>query len=188
MNLDQLRAGLPGTWRSIAPEVRPSRNTDGTIKPFFLERRFVYQENDRFELTVTSLADAFGKAKLATIAIAGHMTWRGDHPIAPGAQRVDFAADEIYAVTPLLQPFADLLTKVATDGYAPWKVGERQSVFGKAFAPFGLAKGAVFLEYDLVHVSHGMLFWGARHPDGRGFDTEDNRPTSLQIPLERVQE
>jgi hypothetical protein len=61
MSLDQLRVGLLGTWRSIAPEVRPSRNTDGTIKPFFLERRFVYQENDRFELTVTSLADAFGK-------------------------------------------------------------------------------------------------------------------------------
>ena len=113
------------------------------------------------------------------------MTWRGDHPIAPGAQKVDFAADEAYAVTPLLQPFADLLGKVATDGYAPWKVGEKQSIFGKAFAPFGLAKGAVFLEYDLVHLAHGMLFWGARHVDGRGFDTEANRPTNLQIPLAR---
>ena len=48
MSLDQLRVGLLGTWRSIAPEVRPSRNPDGTIKPFFQERRFVYQENDRF--------------------------------------------------------------------------------------------------------------------------------------------
>jgi hypothetical protein len=104
---------------------------------------------------VTSLADPFGKAKLARIDIAGHMTWQGDHPIAPGAQKVDFAADDAYAVTPLLQPFADL-AKVATDGYAPWKVGERQSIFGKAFPPFGLVKGAVFLEHDLVHLAHGM--------------------------------
>jgi hypothetical protein len=28
-----------------------------------------------------------------------------------------------------------------------------------------------------------MLFWGARNVDGRGFDTEANRPTYLQIPL-----
>jgi hypothetical protein len=187
MNVDELRRALLGTWTSIAPEVRPSRNPDGTIKPFFLERRFSYEQDDRFELTVTSLADPFGKAKLARIDIAGHMAWRGDHPIALGAQSVDFAADEAYAVTPLLQPFADLLAKVATDGYAPWKVGERQSIFGKAFPPFGLAKGVAFLEHDLVHLAHGMLFWGARHADGRGFDTEANRPTNLQIPLVRAQ-
>jgi hypothetical protein len=186
MNVDELKTALLGTWTSIAPEVRPSRNPDGTIKPFFLDRRFFYQQNDRFELTVTSLADPFGKAKLARIDIAGHVAWRGDHPIAPGAQKVDFAADEAYAVTPLLQPFADLLAKVATDGYAPWKVGEKQSIFGKAFPPFGLAKGAVFLEHDLVHLADGMLFWGARHVDGRGFDSEGNRPTNLQIPLVRA--
>jgi hypothetical protein len=187
MNFDELRGALLGNWRSIAPEVRPSRNPDGTIKPFFLERRFVYQANDRFELTVTSFAEPSGKAKLATIDIAGHMTWRGDHPIAPGAQSVDFAADEIYAVTPLLQPFTDLLAKIAADGYAPWKVGERQSIFGKAFPPFGLAKGATFKEFDLVHIAQDMLFWGARHVDGRGFDTEANRPTNLQIPMVRAQ-
>src|SRR5580658_5694859 len=166
MNVEELKAALVGTWASLAPEVRPSKNPDGTIKPFFLQRRFVYHPEDRFELTVISLADPFGKAKLATIEIAGHMFWRGEHAIAPGAQKVDFVADEAYAVTPLLQPFADLLARVATDGYAPWKVGERQSILGKAFPPFGLAKGVVFLEHDLVHLAQGMLFWGARHPDG----------------------
>lgn len=186
MKLDEIKSALLGTWTSIAPEVRPSRNPDGTIKPFFLERRFVYGADDRFELTVASLADALGKTKLARIEIAGHMTWRGDHPVAPGAQSVDFAADEAYAVTPLLPPFADVLAKVATDGYAPWKVGEKQSILGKAFAPFGLAKGAVFKEFDLVHLESGMLFWGARHPDGRGFDSEANRPQNLQIPLVRA--
>jgi len=30
-----------------------------------------------------------------------------------------------------------------------------------------------------------LLFWGARNVDGRGFDTEENRPTNLQIPMVR---
>ena len=187
MNVEELKAALVGTWASLAPEVRPSKNPDGTIKPFFLERRFVYHPGDRLELTVSSLADPFGKARLATIEIAGHMLWHGEHAVAPGAQKVDFAADEAYAVTPLLQPFADLLGKVATEGYAPWKVGERQSILGKAFLPFGLLKGATFQECDLVYLAHGLLFWGARHVDGRGFDTEANRPTNLQIPLARTE-
>jgi hypothetical protein len=187
MNVEELKAALVGTWASVAPEIRPSKSPDGAIKPFFLERRFVYHPEDRFELTVTSLADPFAKAKLASIEIGGHLLWRGEHAIAPGAQKVDFVADEAYAVTPLLQPFADLLGKVATDGYAPWKVGERQSILGKAFPPFGLQKGAIFQEYDLVHLAHRMLFWGARNVDGRGFDTEANRPTNLQIPLVRAE-
>jgi hypothetical protein len=32
--------------------------------------------------------------------------------IAPGAQNVDFVADQAYAVTPLVQGFADLLNEV----------------------------------------------------------------------------
>jgi len=41
------------------------------------------------------------------------------------------------------------------------------------------------MEYDLVYLSHDLLFWGARNVDGRGFDKEENRPTNLQIPLAR---
>jgi hypothetical protein len=99
---------------------------------------------------------------------------------------VDFVADESYEVTPLLEGFADVLNRIAAQGYAKWEVGQTQSVFGKSFAPFGLTAGKHFMEYDLVYVAHGMLFWGARNVDGRGFDTEQNRPTNLQIPLMRV--
>jgi hypothetical protein len=88
-------------------------------------------------------------------------------------------------VTPLLQGFADLLNQIASNGYEKWQVNDTQSVFGKAFAPFGLAAGQNFMEFDLVHLSHDMLFWGARNIDGRGFDKEENRPTNLQIPLVR---
>jgi hypothetical protein len=186
MTVDEVKATLLGTWVSIAPEVRPSKNPDGTLKPFYLTRRFVYFTEDRFELTVTNFADPFGKVALAKIDIGGHMIWQGDHPLAAGAQKVDFIADAAYGVTPLHPGFVDLLKKVAADGYEPWEAGRQQSIFGKSFRPFGLAQGVNFKEYDLVYIGHGMLFWGARHIDGRGFDTEANRPSNLQIPLVRA--
>lgn len=43
----------------------------------------------------------------------------------------------------------------------------------------------IFKEFDLVYLNNDMLFWGARNVDGRGFDTEANRPTNLQIPMVR---
>lgn len=188
MSVEEVKAAMLGSWKSVAPELRPSKNPDGTLRPFYLTRRFVYLTDDRFELTVTNSADPFGKAVLAKIDIGGHVTWRGEHPIASGAQRVDFVADAAYAVTPLHAEFANLLNKVAAAGYEPWTVDRPQSILGKSFLPFGLVQGENFREYDLVYLAHGMLFWGARNVDGRGFDTEANRPTNLQIPLVRAGE
>ena len=180
-----IKQSLLGNWESIAPEIRPSKNPDGSLKPFYLKRAFKYLPSDRFELEVVNSADPYGAVPLARIKIGGHMLWQGPHPIAPGAQKVDFVADEAYEVTPLVQGFADILNKVASTGYAPWTVNAPQSIFGKNFAPFGLKEGTNFMEYDLVYLRGDLLFWGARNIDGRGFDTEQNRPTNLQIPLAR---
>ncbi|RKP47826.1 hypothetical protein [Pararobbsia silviterrae] len=187
MTIEQSRQAVLGDWVSISPEVRPSaqKNADGTLKPFYLTRAFKALPQDRFELVVVNFADPFGNVALARMDIKGHMIWRGDHPIATGAQKVDFVADEGYAVTPLVQGFADYLNKVAATGYANWVVGQTQSIFGMEFPPFGLKAGENFMEYDLVYVTRDMLFWGARNVDGRGFDSESNRPTNLQIPLVR---
>lgn len=186
-DVTKIKGSLLGNWESIAPEVRPSasKNADGTLKPFYLKRAFRYLPSDRFELEIINSADPYGAVPLARIKIGGHMQWQGAHPIAPGAQKVDFIADETYEVTPLVQGFADLLNKVASAGYAPWAVNASQSIFGKTFVPFGLKEGTNFMEYDLVYLRGDLLFWGARNIDGRGFDTEQNRPTNLQIPLVR---
>ena len=183
----KIKEAMLGDWESIAPEVRPSasKNADGSLKPFYLKRAFKYLPSDRFELEIVNSADPYGAVPLARIKIGGHMLWQGPHPIAPGAQKVDFVADESYEVTPLVQGFADILNKVASAGYAPWAVNSPQSVFGKAFAPFALKEGTNFMEYDLVYLKGDLLFWGARNIDGRGFDTDQNRPTNLQIPLIR---
>ena len=183
----KIREAMLGEWESIAPEVRPSasKNADGSLKPFYLKRAFKYLPSDRFELEIVNSADPYGAVPLARIKIGGHMLWRGSHPIAPGAQKVDFVADESYEVTPLAQGFADVLNKIASAGYTPWTINTPQSIFGKSFAPFALKEGTNFMEYDLVYLKGDLLFWGARNIDGRGFDTEQNRPTNLQIPLIR---
>jgi hypothetical protein len=187
MNVETIKEALVGDWVSVAPEVRPSanKNPDGTLKPFYLKREFKYLAGDRFELSIVNSADPNGGVPIARIALRGHMSWRGPHSIAAGAQKVDFVADEGYEVTPLIQGFADLLNQVAAKGYRKWQVDDTQSVFRKAFAPFGLSEGKDFMEFDLVYLSHDMLFWGARSVDGRGFDKDENRPTNLQIPLAR---
>ncbi|KJC42679.1 hypothetical protein UP06_23250 [Bradyrhizobium sp. LTSP857] len=184
-DVTKIKEAMLGSWESIAPEVRPSKNPDGSLKPFYLKRTFRYLPSDRFELEVVNSADPYGAVPLVRIRIGGHMLWQGAHPIAPGAQKVDFVADETYEVTPLVPGFVDVLNKVASAGYAPWAVNAPQSIFGKTFVPFGLKEGTNFMEYDLVYLRGDLLFWGARNIDGRGFDTEQNRPTNLQIPLVR---
>lgn len=186
MTADQVKKSSLGNWESITVEVRPSstKNADGSLKPFYLTRNFTLFAEDRFELIVTNYADPFGKIPMAKMFINGHMEWQGEHAITAGAQKVNFAADAEYNVTPLLQGFADVLSQY-TKGFNQWKVGETQSIFKKAFVPFGLSEGQLFKEYDLIYVLDDMMFWGARHVDGRGFDKEENRPTNLQIPLTR---
>ncbi|HMH31577.1 MAG TPA: hypothetical protein VK543_01030 [Puia sp.] len=187
MTAEEIKQTIEGEWVSIAPEIRPSiaKNADGSMKPFYLTRDFKYSAGDHFELTVINSADAFGKVPLVKILIKGRMVWQGDHPIAPGAQKVDFIADGAYEVTPLIQGFADTMNQVARQGFDKWEINASQSVFGKAFPPFGLSEGQIFAEYDLIYILNDMLFWGARNVDGRGFDKEENRPTNLQIPLVR---
>ena len=186
-DITKIKQAMLGNWESIAPEVRPSaaKNADGSLKPFYLKRSFKYLPSDRFELEIINSADPYGAVPLARIKIGGHMLWQGPHPIASGAQKVDFVADESYEVTPLAQGFAEVLNKVAVDGYGAWAVNAPQSIFGKTFVPFGLKQGTNFMEYDLVYLRGDLLFWGARNIDGRGFDTEQNRPTNLQIPMIR---
>lgn len=185
--VEEIKKEALGDWRSISVEVRPSsfKNEDGSLKPFYLTRTFSYLPEDKFQLEIINYADAFGKIPLVKMLIKGEVEWQGDHPIVEGAQKVDFTANESYEVVPLIQNFADVLNNLAKEGFEPWEIGKPQNILKKAFVPFGLKSGDVFKEYDLIYLYKDMMFWGARNVDGRGFDTEENRPTNLQIPMVR---
>ena len=188
MNITQIKENLKdSTWVSNAVEVRPSavKNPDGSIKPFYLSRTFQYMENDKFSLEIINSADPFGKIPLFKISIIGHITWQGEHPIADGAQKADFVADESYELTPLNDAFSAILNQAAVKDFDKWQTNSVQSILKKEFTPFGLAQGQLFAEFDLIYLSGELLYWGARHVDGRGFEKEEYRPTNLQIPMIR---
>jgi hypothetical protein len=72
----KIKEAMLGNWESIAPEVRPSKNADGSLKPFYLKRTFRYLPSDRFELEIVNFADPYGAVPLARIKIGGHMLWQ----------------------------------------------------------------------------------------------------------------
>ena len=115
MTTEQVKQLSVGTWMSIAPEVRPSitKNADGSMKPFYLTRAFTYWADGKFTLEMINSADAYGKVPLVKIVLKGRTVWQGEHPIAAGAQKIDFIADEAYEITPLIQGFADTMNKSA---------------------------------------------------------------------------
>ncbi len=187
MTTEQVKQLSVGEWLSIAPEVRPSisRNADGSMKPFYVTRTFTYAADGKFMLQMINSADAYGKITVMKIVLKGRTEWPGEHPIAAGAQKIDFIADEAYDITPLIQGFADAMNAAAGKGYDKWEVNTTQSILGKAFPPFGLAGGQIYGEFDLIYILNDMMFWGAKHLDGRSFDKVENRPDNLQIPMVR---
>ena len=178
---------IGGEWVSITTEVRPSisKSAVGGIQPFYLTRLFKYSDGDKFECVVTNYADPNGKIPLVKIAIKGHLQWQGEHPLAQGAYKVDYVADTAYEVTPLHQGFADAINKAPTAGLNSWEVNVMQDVKGKAFLPFGLTEGEIYIDYDLIYIYDNTLYNGSKNVDGRPFDKPENRPTNLQIGLVR---
>jgi hypothetical protein len=187
MTTEEVKKSSVGEWVSIAPEVRPSlaKDANGNLKPFYLTRKFTYLADGKFMLEMINSADAYGKVPLVKIVLRGHTEWQGEHPIAPGAQKIHYIADEAYEVTPLIQGFADAMNHVAGAGFNKWAVGETQNILAKAFPPFGQTDGQIYGEYDLVFIDHDLMFWGAKHVDGRSFEKEENHPDNLQIPMVR---
>ena len=187
MTAEQVKQLSVGEWVSIAPEVRPSisKNADGSMKPFYLVRAFAYSADGKFTLQMTNSADAYGKIPIMKIVLKGRTVWQGEHPIAAGAQKIDYIADEAYEITPLIQGFAEVLNQAAAKGFDKWEVNATQDILGKAFPPFGLSEGQIYGEFDLIYILNDMMFWGAKHVDGRSFDKAENRPDNLQIPLIR---
>jgi hypothetical protein len=53
-------------------------------------------------IDVVNSGDTYGAVPLARIKIVGHMSGEGHIRSPPGAQKVNFVADEAYVVTPQL--------------------------------------------------------------------------------------
>ncbi len=176
-----------GEWTSLSVELRPFEDRLGTgkIQPFYVQRIFKYLPQNQFEGSIISSADPYGKMPLVKFTFKGHVVWGKPHPIAQGAFEIDYLLDKAFEVTPLNPMFADNLNQAPSKGLNRWEVNVMQDIKGKEFPLFGIREGQVVGDYDLIYMHNGMLFMGSKHVDGRGFDKPENRPTNLQIPLER---
>ena len=176
-----------GQWVSLTTELRPfeDRTGTGTVQPFYVSRAFRYLPNNRFEGTIRSYADPYGRLPLVQFVFKGETRWGAPHPIAPGAYEIDYILNEAFEVTPLHDLFSANLNAAPSPGLAAWQTGVMQDIKGKAVPLFGIAEGDIVGDYDLIYIANDLLFMGAKHVDGRGFDKPENRPTNLQIPLIR---
>lgn len=190
MNLQDIKTFVQGAkWVSLSIELRPFEDRTGTgkVQPFYVSREFSYLPDDRFEGIIRSFADPYGQMPLVQFVFKGHTRWGKEHPIAKGAYEIDYILDEAFEVTPLHPMFADNLNAAPSPGLNKWEAGVMQDIKGKAFPLFNIAEGQIVGDYDLIFINNNMLFMGAKHVDGRGFDQPENRPTNLQIPLTRQQ-
>lgn len=188
MTAEQIKEFIQGgEWKSITPELRPAitKSTAGDINPFYCTRVFTYSPGDQFDCTFVNYLDATGKTPLVQFVIKGHLQWQGEHPVAAGAQKVDYVADKAYEVTPLHAGWVDAVNRIPAKGLNKWELNVMQDLKGKAFPAFGLTEAKIYVDYDLIYIYDDMLFNGSKNVDGRPFNKPENRPTNLQVPLVR---
>lgn len=153
---------LDGTWESIACELRPQAGQDG-IAPWYLTRSIVFAQG-RIDAHFTTYADPECSAPLLELKFGGDVTVLGASDVAPGAREVDLIVNDYLTVTPQMDGFAAFLNsaEAGTCGSAEWSVGVEQDVFQTGCSVMGVAANAPTTEYEVIHVSAGHLYFGAR--------------------------
>lgn len=176
-----------GRWESISVELRPTEDRTGTgkVTPTRLKREFTFLKDNRFNGVITMFGDDYGKLPLMKFEFSGETKWGSQHPILPGAWEIDYILNESFAITPLNPKAADMLNQMPVQGVYPFEAFVKQDILGKSFPLFNISEGQIVVDYDLIYFTHGMLFMGAKHVDGTPFDKPENRPSQLQIPLQR---
>ena len=85
-----------------------------------------------------------------------------------------------------MEGFRDFLNSAepGSCGDAQWEVGGEQDVYTGGCSVLGVAPNADTVEYEVLYVDAGHLYFGARPVDGMPLGTPEQRPTALQVPLE----
>ncbi len=178
---------LDGTWESIACELRPQAGQDG-ITPWYLKRSIEFGPG-RIDAHFTTFADPNCSAPLLELKFGGDVSVLAASDVALGAREVDLVVNDYLTVTPQMEGFAAFLNSAdaGTCGSAEWSVGVEQDVFKTGCSVMGVAANAPTTEYEVLHVSAGHLYFGARPVNGLPLAQPDDRPTALQMPLKRLE-
>lgn len=178
---------LGGTWESIACELRPQAGADG-LAPWYLKRSITFAPG-RIDAHFTTYADPTCSAPLLELKFGGGVNVLGASDVAPGAREVDLIVNDYLTITPQMDGFAGFLNSAEPGacGATEWAVGEEQDVFATGCSVMGVAANSPTTEFEVLHVSAGHLYFGARPVDGQPLAEPDDRPTALQMPLKRLE-
>lgn len=177
---------LKGTWQSIACELRPQMGQDG-VTPWYLKRTIKFGD-DRIDAHFITFADAQCSAPVLELKFGGDVIVKGASPVAEGAREVDLIVKDYLSITPRMEGFTGFLNsaEAGSCGTETWTVGEEQDVFKTGCSVMGVAANTPTQEFEVLHVSAGHLYFGARPVDGQPLAQPDARPTALQVPLKRL--
>ncbi len=178
---------LDGTWESIACELRPQAGQDG-VAPWYLKRSITFTPG-RIDAHFSTYADATCSAPLLELKFGGDVNVLGASGVAEGARNVDLIVNDYLTITPQMEGFAGFLNSAEAGacGTTEWSVGIEQDVFETGCTVMGVAANAPAIEYEVLHVSAGHLYFGARPVDGLPLAQPVDRPTALQMPLKRLE-
>ena len=178
---------LDGTWESIACELRPQAGADG-IAPWYLKRSITFAPG-RIDAHFTTFADPTCSAPFLELKFGGDVNILGASDVAKGARDVDLIVNDYLTITPQMDGFAGFLNSAEAGacGAKEWTVGEEQDVFETGCSVMGVAANSPTREYEVLHVSAGHLYFGARPIDGQPLAGPEDRPTALQMPLKRLE-
>lgn len=177
---------LDGNWESIACELRPQQEADGSVGEWWLTRS-ITMSHERIEAEFTTYADAGCQQALQILSFAGTVEVVEESSTIEGAYDSILTIDEYVRFTPLVEGFAGFLNSAGKGncGVETWVVGKHQDVLETGCTVLGLTPGEPTVEYEILGVFDNHLYFAARPVDGSFMTTPDKRVNALQVPLVR---
>ena len=175
-------AGLDGQYASIACEVRPQPNHDGTMGEWWLTRDITIA-NDRIDAVFTTYAGPGCGFAVQELHFGGDIAVVGPSDVIDGAVEADLTIDDYVRIKPLADGFAAFLNS-APDGAclsAEWAVGQARDILKDGCLVLGVQPNTPTVEYEILATRDDMIFFGARPTDGTFIVSPEKRPSALLV-------
>ena len=175
-------AGLDGDYASIACEVRPQPNQDGSMGEWWLKRDITIAA-DRIDAVFTTYAGPGCGFAIQEIHFGGDIDIVGPSDVLEGAVEADLTIDDYVRIKPLAADFAAFLNSGPEGAClsADWTVGEARDVLEEGCALLGVEPNTPTVEYEILATRGDMIYFGARPTDGTFITSPDKRPAALLV-------
>lgn len=175
-------AGLDGTYQSIACEVRPQPNQDGSMGEWWLTRNITISDN-RIDAIFTTYAGPGCGFALQELHFGGAVDIVGPSDVIAGAVEADLTIDDYVRIKPLAADFAAFLNAAPAGACLTpeWAVGQARDILQQGCLVLGVQPNTPTIEYEILAMRGDMIHFGARPTDGSFIVSPDKRPAALLV-------